>query len=614
MCGIAGIINLNKTNQKIPQNPQEILDLLKHRGPDSQNYLQIGNAILFHSRLSILDTTEASNQPFINSAKTEAIVFNGEIFNYRELKLNSEKYTTSGDVEVLFKQLCLTGEKCLNQLNGFFAFAFYDKTENKALLARDRFGVKPLYYFKDDNVFAFASELKPLLALIGKQELNINQLYSYFRLNYSAGNETVFKNVYKLLPGQYIKIGENKFEIATWYKEKKNTLSNNITNLLDDAVKIRLQADVPVGTFLSGGLDSSIISALAKKHKPDLNTFSIGFENEHYFDETNYSELVAKHINSNHHVYKLKEDDFLDNIDSFLNAIDEPFADSSAFNFYMLSKYTRQHVKVALSGDGADELFKGYNKHRALLFASNSAAKLFFKSLKPVLSKSKSSRDGDANNRMRQLSKMSKLISLNKVEQQKFLATISNHEECSQLLKNKFSSTTFEKLFEKSASYGEFELHDWFDIQTVLADDMLVKADRFSMQHGIEIRNPFLDYRVVNYALNLPEKSKINNLQQKIILKQSFKHLLPKEIFVRSKKGFELPLQKWLTNELKTKLDSIWLNPEKIQQENFLNLTQVEQLKQQVFSNNAGDSAAQLWAIIVFEAWFNNFKNYILYA
>lgn len=614
MCGIAGIINLNKSNQKIPHNPHEILDLLKHRGPDSQIYLQIGEATLFHSRLSIIDTSEASNQPFINSTKTEALVFNGEIFNYQGLKLSTEKYSTSGDVEVLFKQLSTSLEKCLNHLNGFFAFAFYNAIEKTALLARDRYGVKPLYYFKDDNVFAFASELKPLLALIGKQELNFNQLYTYFRLNYSAGNETVFKNVYKLLPGQFIKIGVNTFEVKTWYQAKKDVMNGGIFNLLDDAVKIRLQADVPVGTFLSGGVDSSIISAIAKKHKPDLNTFSIGFEQEHYFDETNYSELVAKHINSNHHVYKLKEDDFLSNIDSFLNAIDEPFADSSAFNFYMLSKYTRDYVKVALSGDGADELFKGYNKHRALLLAANSAGKLLFKSIKPFITKSASSRDGALNNRVRQLHKLSKLTSLNQIEQQKFLATISSHEDCIQLLKIKFSNTTFENLFKQTSSFSDFELRDWFDIQTVLADDMLVKADRFSMQHGIEIRNPFLDYRIVNYALNLPESQKINKLQQKIILKQSFKHLLPKEIFHRSKKGFELPLQKWLSNELKTKLNSNWLNPEKIQQENLINLSRIEQLKQQVFSNNAGDSAAQLWAIIVFEAWLNNFKNYIRYA
>ncbi len=614
MCGIAGIVYLKQNEFKKELNHHTILQLLKHRGPDYQDFKEYTNAVFYHSRLQIVDTSTASNQPFLSEDEKNALVFNGEIFNYQNLKSEIGKLKTSGDVEVLFKLLQTEGLNCLNALNGFFAFAFYNQNNNSLLIGRDRLGVKPLYYFIDETKFAFASELKPLMALIGKQELNTNQLYTYLRLNYCAGKETFFKNVFRLLPGECIELNENKFELKTWYKApiQKNDLT--INELLNDAIKMRLNADVPVGTFLSGGLDSSIISALAKQHQPNLNTFSIGFEHEHYFDETRYSEIVAKHINSNHHVYKLTEDDFLGEIDNFLNAIDEPFADSSAFNFYLLSKHTQRHVKVALSGDGADELFKGYNKHKALLLSKKTSNKLLAKTISSFSLSRKNSRDGFVKNKLRQVEKFNRLASLNDLEKQKFLASISSAEECHKIIRSNFSHNYFDGLFKVTEPFLNFKLEDTFDLQTVLSDDMLVKADRFSMQHGIEIRNPFLDYRIVNFALNLDNHSKINKSGQKLILKNSFQHLLPSEIFKRGKKGFELPLQKWLSNHFKTKLETDWLNKEKIEQQGLLNFSEVEKIKQHLFSENAGDSAAKLWAIIVLEAWLNNFKEYIKHA
>jgi len=611
MCGIAGIFYLRKDQADKFPNHEKVLELLRHRGPDAQTFEAFKSAVLYHSRLSIIDTSTASSQPFLSDNKNEAMVFNGEIFNYRGLQQQVPNLKTTGDTEVLFNLVKNKGKSALDQLNGFFAFAFYNNSKHSLLLARDRFGVKPLYYYKDDEKFAFASELKPLLEIIGRQPLDHEQIYTYFRLNYCAGQKTIFKNVYRLLPGQCISLEADNFFVDTWYKAPEIKTHHTLTDLLDEAVKLRLHADVPVGTFLSGGVDSSVISALAIKHKPALNTFSIGFEDEAYFDETSYSELVARHINSNHHVFKLKEEDFLNNIGAFLNSIDEPFADSSAFNFYMLSQYTKKHVKVALSGDGADELFKGYNKHKALLMSRSRRNNVLAKSMSVVFPFDKNSRDGYLNNKLRQLKKFNALTKLSSTEQQKFLASISDHKACEQLLRGKTAAAYFDDLFKTTESLSRFNLEDTFDIQTVLADDMLVKADRFSMQQGIEIRNPFLDYRVVEFALNLDKDQKISRAQQKIILKNSFAHLLPKEIFNRSKKGFELPLQKWLSNNLRSKLETEWLNQEKIEAEEILDYTQVEALKNQMFSGNAGDSAAKLWAVIIFESWLNNFKNYI---
>jgi asparagine synthase (glutamine-hydrolysing) len=617
MCGIAGIFYFSTTNAEKAVNTDKILNLLKHRGPDNQSFADFKSGKLFHSRLEIVDTTEASNQPFCNADKTNTLVFNGEIFNYQDFQKEFDVKTT-GDVEILFKLLQTKGKECLNLLNGFFAFGFYDEKKNNLLVARDRSGIKPLYYYSDTEKFIFASELKPLLELAGAQEIDPEQLYSYFRLNYCAGSKTIFKNVYRLLPGHLIEVNEQGVRVENWYtvdklknSETTTESTNKLSGLLEDAVKLRLHADVPVGTFLSGGIDSSIISALAKKHKADLNTFSIGFSDEKYFDETHYSELVATHIKSNHRVFKLKEDDFLQHIDAFLASIDEPFADSSAFNFYMLSMYTRQHVKVALSGDGADELFKGYNKHKALLLGDNSWMKVISGILPKIIPGNKSSRNSMLQNKVRQLKKFNTLGNLSSIEKQQFLASISNDTECQELLIGKHSCLYFNSLFETTAGFRNFDLEDSFDLQTVLADDMLVKADRFSMQHGVEIRNPFLDYRVVEFALNLPLAQKINKTNQKIILKESFSDLLPKQIFTRSKKGFELPLQKWLSGQLKNKLENDWLNSDKLIAEGFLTTEEIKNIKNQLFSDSPGDSAARLWAIIIFESWLQNFKDYI---
>lgn len=603
MCGIAGVYYLDTNVSKRFNNHQKILHLLQHRGPDNQAFRELGNCLFYHTRLSIIDTTSCSNQPFIDSEDKNAMVFNGEIFNYKELQPNAK-----GDVEVLFNLLINENTNCLDKLNGFFSFAFYDKLKNTFLLARDRFGVKPLYFHLDKEKLSFASELKPLLELTGAQEINQHQLYTYFRLNYCSGHETIFKNIYRLLPGHYVTIKNGEVDLVKWYQPKKELITQNLNTLLDDSVRMRLQADVPVGSFLSGGMDSSIISALAIKHKPDLQTFSIGFKDEYFFDESNYAELVAKHINSNHLTFKLAEEDFIQNIEPFLACIDEPFADSSAFNFYMLSKFTKQKVKVALSGDGADELFKGYHKHKAIFLKTDFKYRFLADIARPLLSFNNSSRNSRLGNVKRRITKFKSIQNLNETETFQYLASISTDSEVASLL-GKSSPEYFDSIFKLGGT--KFNREDLLDLKIVLADDMLVKADRFSMQHGIEIRNPFLDYRVVEYALNLNKELKINSNKQKVILHKEFSYLLPKAIFERSKKGFELPLQKWLSTSLNAKVMNEWLNKDKIKNEGYLNYNHIADLNKQIVSDNPGDAAAKLWAIIIFEKWLQNFNEYI---
>jgi len=603
MCGIAGLYYFDTNNsQKFKKHP-ELLKSLYHRGPDHQAFFELGKCTLYHARLSIIDVSSSSNQPYLDDNKKNGLIFNGEIYNYKELQKDAK-----GDVEVLFNLLNQESSSCLDKLNGFFSFAFYDSNEDSLLIARDRFGVKPLFYYHDNEKLAFASELKPLLMLCGKQELDNEQIYTYFRLNYCSGPNTIFKNIKRLMPGQLIQIKQNKINLTQWYNPAKKINTTNLYELLADSVRLRLNADVPLGSFLSGGVDSSIISALAITHKKDLHTFSIGFKNESYFDETNFAEQVANHIGSNHSTFKLSEQDFLDNLEPFFQSIDEPFADSSAFNFYMLSKFTKQKVKVALSGDGADELFKGYYKHRALYLRTDNRYKALTKLANPVLALSNASRNSTLGNLKRRFKKFKDIQSLTATEAYKYLASISTAAETEKLL-GKNGSAYFDSLFKTNNSEIDFEL--LLDLKIVLADDMLVKADRFSMRHGIEIRNPFLDYRVVEFAMNLDKKEKINSKEQKIILKKEFAHLLPKDIFTRSKKGFELPLQKWLSNTLQNKIQDEWLSREKINDHKILNFGYISMLNQQLCSSNPGDSAAKLWAILIFEKWLEYYKEYI---
>lgn len=611
MCGIAGIFYFNSKHREPLQQHKTVLEALKHRGPDFQRHVSYPSADLYHSRLSILDLSEASHQPFEDSEKQHALVYNGEIFNYKSLADSKLRLNTNGDVEVLFELLKKENEKALSRLNGFFSIGFLNTAEHELLLARDRYGVKPLYYYKDDIKLVFASELKALLCLTGPLELNTEQVYTYLRLNYCAGQERIFKGVYALPPGTFLKAGKNGLSSGSWYQVSEPSKPLNLPNLLSDAVKLRLQADVPVGCFLSGGLDSSLISALAKQEKPDLKTFSIGFRDHQYLDESRYAELVSGHLKTTHQSFLLREDDFLQEVPAFLNAIDEPFADSSAFNLYLLSKHSRKDVKVALSGDGADELFKGYVKHKALLYSAHPLLQSISDGLHVFSSRLAGSRESAVQNKLRQLNKLGQLRSLNPVEKQEFLASISNHREVAGLIKSRVSDSAFQQLFQNAGNYTAQSIEEWFDLQVVLTEDMLVKTDRFSMRHGLEIRNPFLDYRVVNFALHLNRHQKINFRQQKIILRKELGHLLPKEIVKRPKKGFELPLKSWLCGQLRGTLEKDWLNEEKIKQEGLLNVEAVASLKSQLFSSHPGDSAAKVWALIVFENWLNNYRSFI---
>ncbi|HNL85504.1 MAG TPA: asparagine synthase (glutamine-hydrolyzing), partial [Chitinophagales bacterium] len=378
MCGIAGAYSFLQK----PIAEKWLHDAavsMNKRGPDNQNFVVIQKAALVHARLSIIDTSVVANQPIYDSSSRYAIIFNGEIFNFlslrKELENSGVVFKSHSDTEVLLYAYIKWGKDALHKLNGFFAFAIYDKMEDHLFIACDRYGIKPLYFYKNDDFLFFGSELKAILSFPVTKNIDWSAVSLYFQMNYIPGKASVFKNTYRLESGHFIEIKNNTTQIGKWYSIPYHALEaeaqplsyeahqKKLVELMDDAVRLRLIADVPLGAFLSGGVDSSVVCAMAARHTPHLNTFSIGFEGNQFFDETPYADLVAKHLKTNHTVFKLKNDDLLQSLNELLDYTDEPFADSSALLVNILSKYTRKHVTVALSGDAGDELFAGYNKH-----------------------------------------------------------------------------------------------------------------------------------------------------------------------------------------------------------------------------------------------------------
>lgn len=629
MCGIAGAYSFKN---KIISDEwlKNAATSLNKRGPDNQNFISIGNCSLVHARLSIIDTSESANQPIYDATGRYAIIFNGEIFNYQEIKKELEQkgvqFKTQSDTEVLLYAYIQFGETFLHKLNGFFAFAIFDKLEDSLFIACDRFGIKPLYYYSDEDYFFFGSELKTITQFPVKKEINWSSVAAYFQLNYIPGKNSIFKNIQRLEPGHQIFIHNSEILIKQWYtipynalKAEQNQLSydeqqKKLVELMDDSVRLRLISDVPLGAFLSGGIDSSVVTAMATRHTKHLNTFSIGFEGNSFFDETPYANLVAKHFNTNHTVFKLKNDDLFESLNELLEYTDEPFADSSALLVNILSKFTRKHVTVALSGDAGDELFAGYNKHYGEWQMRNGSWQAnVIHLLQPVWQSLPKSRGGGIANKIRQLERFSNGMDLTPAERWWRWCCINDLDFVDKLLNDKVDASMAEIIETRQyfSSKVQFDgtLNDDLlaDVGMVLPYDMLVKVDRMSMRNSLEVRVPFLDYRIVEFAFSLPVSSKINGNIKKKIVQDAFREILPKELYNRPKKGFEVPLLQWFKTDLKDKILNDWLSDEYIKAQGIFNLETIQQLKLQMLSNNPGDVHAQIWALIVFQNFWRKY-------
>ncbi len=613
VCGIAGYVG---------QGDQRVLGrmiaAIKYRGPDDRGVFVGGDVGLAHARLSIIDLSAQGHQPMFNDSKNIAVIFNGEIYNFEELKENLLKlgkynFRSKTDTEVIIFLYQEYGEKCFEKLNGMFAIAIYDFNKNKLILARDRMGKKPLYWGIFNSTFIFGSELKALIQHPAfKKELSLESLNKYLQYEYVPTPHCIFKGVYKLEPASYLvyennKIRKEKFwEMSFGGLENDSPLLPSLDALLEKSVKERLISDVPLGIFLSGGLDSSTIAYYAQKNSNSkIKTFSIGFE-EKSFNESNYANKVSQFLGTEHYSQILTPKDSLNMIPYVLNNTDEPFADPSIIPTYLLSKFTREKVTVALSGDGGDELFAGYPTFQADILAD------IYKKMpgfirKNVLEKIILNLPVSDKN-------FSLDFKLKKFIEGAILARPHRH----QVWLGSFNRAERRKLFNREAWQGlerknEFEDTDkyfseipdvlYLYLRTYLMDDILVKADRASMLNSLEVRSPLLDYKVVDFVNSLPYDFKLRGWTGKYILKELMRDKLPHNIVSRPKKGFGIPLSYWLRHDLKGFCNEV-LSEKNINNAGLFNFEYVNKLKHDHFSKKSNNRKL-LWTLMIFQIWHN---------
>lgn len=630
MCGITGVVALSDSGKKYIDRVPQAIDCMASRGPDGNGIYRDNNVALGHLRLAIIDTSAAANQPFTDPTGRYTAVFNGEFFNFQpyrqELLSKGIELRSTSDTEVLLHMYILEGEQFIRKINGFFALAIYDKVFETVYIARDRFGVKPFYIYHDTEKIIFSSEMKGLMAYGIPKEIDYVSLYSYLQLNYVPGNHSILQNVIKLKPSNYgIIKPDGQIEFTEYYhidptpaftgptpgyKEAQEKL----VSLLDASVERRMISDVPLGAFLSGGIDSSVITALAAQKTKHLKTFSIGYKDEPLFDETQYALLVAKKYNTDHTVFSLTNDDLYNNLFKVLDYIDEPFADSSAIAVHILSMHTRRHVTVALSGDGADEMLGGYNKHEAEYRIRNAGTKeKLVAALEPLIKMMPASRNSPTGNKVRQALKFAEGYKLSAKERYWRWAGYCNEADATSLLKKTvdWDEYKFRKGVILRPINGAEDIHDvlFTDMHLVLTNDMLVKVDLMAMANSLEVRNPFLDFEVVNYCFRLPANYKIDATGRKKILKDAFRPYLPEELYTRGKQGFEVPLLKWFRTGLNDLIFNDLLEEGFIAKQGIFHYDAIDKLKKQLMSNSPGDATARIWGLLVFQYWY---KKYML--
>ncbi|MCS6991397.1 MAG: asparagine synthase (glutamine-hydrolyzing) [Chitinophagales bacterium] len=623
MCGITGCISLHAALPTSLPALKQAVRLLQHRGPDAAGIFQDEQVAFGHCRLSVIDVSEAANQPM--QVDQVVITYNGEIFNYRELRRELEQqgeiFHTQSDTEVLLRLYRRHGIQMLDRLNGFFAFALYDAGLRCCWLVRDRFGVKPLYYHLQNDQLFFASELDALLPWAKQWQLDEVSLFQYLQLSYIPAPYTICREVFKLPPGSFLEVelkAPQAVQVRRWYSlpscgpiprvQNYEQACRQLFELVSEAVRLRLVSDVPLGTFLSGGLDSSIITGLASRFQPRIKSFSIGFQEDPFFDETEYARRVAQHFLTDHVVFSLSRRELAEAATELLHHPGEPFADASAILVFLLSKKVRSSVKVVLSGDGADELFGGYLKHTAEYRIRHPGlterVALF---MAPLLAGLPQSRNNWWQNRLRQVQRFAAGARLPGPERYWRWCSLASPKQAAALLAIPVMQEEFLRR-QKSLTH-QVALNDTLegvmlnDVHLVLPDDMLMKVDRCSMAHGLEVREPFLDYRVVEFAFHIPDTFKVDRQKRKKIINDTFCSLLPPELYHRPKRGFEVPLQALLTTELRHQVASC-CDPEFLRQQGIFDPSAVEQLRRKLFSGNPEDSAAHLWGLMVFQHWW----------
>ncbi len=606
MCGIVGF------NHKDGQLITRMASRLSHRGPDDQGIFTDDFISLGHRRLSILDLSERGTQPM--KYKNFIIIYNGEIYNFAEIKTELEKkgheFTTQTDTEVILHAYSEWGSECVQKFNGMWAFCIYNRIEKKLFLSRDRFGIKPLYYFWDGKHFIFASEIKAIRESGHNFETDREALNFYFFQKYVGNNKTIYKQIYKLRPSENLifHLQDNRLEFQQYYDLIEHIKSaelvppgkrlERIGPLIEDAVQKRLVSDVPVGSFLSGGVDSSLISAIIARNKKDFDTFSIGFRQKSY-SELDYSILVSEYIKTRHHYEMMDIQDTI--IESVFKQLDEPFGDASILPTFLLSQLTRKYVTVSLSGDAGDEIFGGYDTY--LGYKISAVMPRFVSGLiNPILNRIP---DNDKKvNFVFRVKRFFRDLQYNPMT--RHLNWMGTFTESSRknLLSAYFQDIKFEFQGLENQNLLNVQLCDVF---YYMVDDILRKVDTASMLHSLEVRVPFLDHRLVPLVLSLPDSYKIRYFRTKYLLKKIAAAYLPKEIPNRKKRGFTVPISQFVKN---SPLIEAYLKEKGFYAHGYYSREYVQELYKQHASGGV-DYARELWLIFVFNYWYSSQSNII---
>ena len=624
MCGIVGIIN--RIGEAIDlQILKRMGSALQHRGPDGEGYFVQENVGFWHQRLAIIDLV-SGQQPIHNEDKTIWIVYNGEIYNFLQLREQLQeaghRFYTNTDTEVIVHAYEQYGDECVTFLRGMFAFALWDNNQRKLLLARDRVGKKPLLYSHSNGRFIFASEFQAILQNpIINRDVDVNAIDQYLTHTYIPAPLTAFKEIKKLLPGHILIYQEDRIRIERYWqlnftpkiRISEEEAAEHVLDLLTEAVKIRMISDVPLGAFLSGGIDSSaVVGIMSQISDKPVKTFSIGFEETSY-NELEYARIIAKRFGTDHHEFIVKPQ-ALEVLPTLVRHYGEPYADSSAIPTFYVSQVTCQHVKVALSGDGGDELFAGYDRYFGLALAARYASIPAFLrkgvinplcSLLPAF--------GRHAERIRQVKRSVRIADLPRWALHLYwLSTFRPNlkaelysEEFRQLLSSADSLSWWEHLYQGTTGWDAVDAALYVDTRSSLPYDFLVKVDITSMANSLEVRSPFLEHALMEFAACLPSNFKLRGKTHKYILKKALNGFIPNENLYRSKMGFEVPVRQWLRNELRTFLTDILLSKRSLTRGYF----RPEFIESLVSSHISAkqDYSFQVWTLLMLELWFREF-------
>jgi asparagine synthase (glutamine-hydrolysing) len=636
MCGIVGIFYCKKKSS--PSKHDELGRLIsrmcsaiRHRGPDDEGVwihpkLPIG---LGHRRLSILDLSSLGHQPMKSFDEKLWCTYNGEVYNYLELKdsllKKGYKFHSATDTEVIINLYHALGEDFLDHLNGMFSLAIWDERKQHLFLARDLVGEKPLYYIMWNEVFYFSSEIRALLSVLPKESLLLSQesLEDYLSLGYASGENTIYKYVKKLLPGHYLTVSQEASikNIQYWNpphrvsrQEDLNQSIERLDDLLQRSIKMRLRSDVPIGIFLSGGIDSGLIMSYAAQQQSNISSFCVGVENE-VMDERPAARNLASFFGTKHHEIVLNEDSTAQKLPEIFSRHDEPIADASIIPSYIVSQLaSSQHIKVVLVGDGGDEIFGGYRRYLLANIKQKimgyfpkpfltSLCKVLYSTL-PTYKSHRSSYDFF----------MRSLKALSYQGKDYFISQrgegFTTGELCEVLKQPLYKETYVDKIISELTELPEVEKNTLFDFALELPSCLLIKMDIATMSHSVEARSPFLDKEIINFGLNLPTNLKVNKTQTKILLRALGERKISSEFAYRPKKGFEVPINKWLLTTLKP-LTIDLLSRKKGLINHYFKKDCIENLIYNSFTRQDKASLKKIWILLCLGLWDYNNQNYL---